>query len=335
MSNLKMTSCPVCDSQNESNALLCNVCGWDLAPYPLTFGGIPESYLEKERAKIKWAKQQWQKLLETERINLANVKILQEHEQQHRLNKQQIQSQQEQLQLQTKLLEQQRSDSQQESKLLMDKLEELTCNLGKVQSTVDRIESDKSILMKQNWLTAKGAVTNSTDSADIQTQTKSLTSDESNESRHVGIGNQLRWLQQLLQDWHDGRQIRFDEVRYAISLANELIESTAQIRKRIDALEFRQNVQKDVTYERQNFEKRLKVKDNLINDLEKQIKDLNKMLLEQSSWGNQPQQLQSLMPKFMRAEQERDNYSKEVKLLRYENAQLYNQQKNWSSNWNT
>ena len=93
MSNLKMTSCPVCDSQNESNALLCNVCGWDLAPYPLTFGGIPESYLEKERAKIKWAKQQWQKLLETERINLANVKILQEHEQQHRLNKQQIQIQ--------------------------------------------------------------------------------------------------------------------------------------------------------------------------------------------------------------------------------------------------
>ena len=144
MSNLKMTSCPVCDSQNESNALLCNVCGWELAPYPLTFGGIPESYLEKERAKIKWAKEQWQKLLETERINLANVKILEEHDQQYRLNKQQIQSQQEQLQLQTRLLEQQRSDSQQESKLLMDKLEEITCNLGKVQSTVDRIEADKS-----------------------------------------------------------------------------------------------------------------------------------------------------------------------------------------------
>ena len=65
-----MINCPICHTNQDSEKNnFCSTCGWDLTPYPLTFGGIPDAYLEKERTKIKWAKQQWLKMQELERHN--------------------------------------------------------------------------------------------------------------------------------------------------------------------------------------------------------------------------------------------------------------------------
>jgi WD40 repeat protein len=58
-----MVLCPVCQTEfREDNVERCSVCGWDLTPYPLTFPGqIPDAFVEKERAKLVWAKEMWAK----------------------------------------------------------------------------------------------------------------------------------------------------------------------------------------------------------------------------------------------------------------------------------
>lgn len=58
-----MPQCPVCQqSYSEDEVKSCLTCGWDLTPYPLTFAGqIPEAFINKEKAKLAWAKQCWQK----------------------------------------------------------------------------------------------------------------------------------------------------------------------------------------------------------------------------------------------------------------------------------
>lgn len=58
-----MYQCPLCQTEyTEGKIDHCSVCGWDLTPYPLTFAGqIPEAFLEKERAKLAWARKIWAK----------------------------------------------------------------------------------------------------------------------------------------------------------------------------------------------------------------------------------------------------------------------------------
>ena len=57
-----MTQCPVCHTKHiEELEISCSTCGWDLAPYPLTFSGqLPEEFIEKERVKLAWARQIWE-----------------------------------------------------------------------------------------------------------------------------------------------------------------------------------------------------------------------------------------------------------------------------------
>ncbi|KYC38103.1 hypothetical protein WA1_37770 [Scytonema hofmannii PCC 7110] len=56
-----MIQCPVCHTKYiEEVEISCSTCGWDLTPYPLTFSGqLPEEFLEKEQAKLAWARQIW------------------------------------------------------------------------------------------------------------------------------------------------------------------------------------------------------------------------------------------------------------------------------------
>lgn len=58
-----MANCPVCTTEYiEGTINFCITCGWDLTPYPPTFAGqIPEAFLDKERAKLAWARQIWAK----------------------------------------------------------------------------------------------------------------------------------------------------------------------------------------------------------------------------------------------------------------------------------
>jgi len=55
-----MVNCPVCNQEYvEGTVNFCTNCGWDLKAYPLVLGKIPELFLEKERAKLEWARQIW------------------------------------------------------------------------------------------------------------------------------------------------------------------------------------------------------------------------------------------------------------------------------------
>jgi len=52
--------CPICQTSNipESNKF-CPTCGYDLSPYPLVMGGIPQPFIDKEKQRVAWAKRLW------------------------------------------------------------------------------------------------------------------------------------------------------------------------------------------------------------------------------------------------------------------------------------
>jgi hypothetical protein len=55
-----MPQCPICSTEYiEEQTTPCSSCGWDLTSYPLTFK-IPEEFVQKEQARISWAKEIWQ-----------------------------------------------------------------------------------------------------------------------------------------------------------------------------------------------------------------------------------------------------------------------------------
>ncbi|EAW35078.1 dynamin family protein [Lyngbya sp. PCC 8106] len=55
-----MVNCPVCSKEYvEGTVNFCTACGWDLKAYPLILGGIPQEIVEKEQAKLKWAREKW------------------------------------------------------------------------------------------------------------------------------------------------------------------------------------------------------------------------------------------------------------------------------------
>ncbi|MEC4811929.1 MAG: GUN4 domain-containing protein [Scytonema sp. PMC 1069.18] len=59
-----MTGCPVCQTEYiEGTIKCCTKCGWDVTPYPPTFyGQIPKVLLQKEQAKLAWARKVWERL---------------------------------------------------------------------------------------------------------------------------------------------------------------------------------------------------------------------------------------------------------------------------------
>ncbi|HAZ48843.1 MAG TPA: hypothetical protein DDW76_14775 [Cyanobacteria bacterium UBA11369] len=73
-----MSNCPICQTEYVDGAVnFCFTCGWDLTPYPVTFTGqIPAAFLDKERAKLVWAKQTWSRILDTQyRLNQQKADI--------------------------------------------------------------------------------------------------------------------------------------------------------------------------------------------------------------------------------------------------------------------
>jgi formylglycine-generating enzyme required for sulfatase activity len=52
--------CPICQTSNipESNKF-CPTCGYDISPYPLVIGGIPQPFIDKEQQRVAWAKKLW------------------------------------------------------------------------------------------------------------------------------------------------------------------------------------------------------------------------------------------------------------------------------------
>jgi len=80
-----MPECPICGTEYEEGLInLCDHCGFDLTPYPLTVGQIPTAYLEKEQTQLESVRQMWlkfeetkQKLLENSATQVQRIKYLQ------------------------------------------------------------------------------------------------------------------------------------------------------------------------------------------------------------------------------------------------------------------
>ena len=129
----EMSVCPICNTNQDSEQTnFCTTCSWDLTPYPLTLGGIPDAYLEKERTKIQWAKQNWQRLQQLETVNIQ--------EKDHYT--QQIQEQKTQLQIQAESLERERSDRQEQIDLLQRRLAQVSSDRDAAKSQLEQIERE-------------------------------------------------------------------------------------------------------------------------------------------------------------------------------------------------
>ncbi len=128
-----MIDCPICHINNDSEKTnFCITCGWDLTPYSLTFGGIPDAYLAKELTKIQWAKQNWLKLQQLEILNA------QEKDQYI----QQIQIQKTQIRIQSESLELERSDRQDQIDLWQKQLAQVNSDRNEAISKLEQIERE-------------------------------------------------------------------------------------------------------------------------------------------------------------------------------------------------
>lgn len=57
-----MAQCPVCQTDYGEEEKSCPVCGWDVTPYPPTFGQLPVALVEKRQAQLQWAQNTWHQL---------------------------------------------------------------------------------------------------------------------------------------------------------------------------------------------------------------------------------------------------------------------------------
>lgn len=102
-----MPQCPVCQTEYGLGQVnYCSTCGWDLTSYPPTLGQVPSAFLEKEQAKIAWAREIWAK----SQAQLSEFQSkLQSQLEQLKQDREKLQSQISQAQFQLEKSEQERS----------------------------------------------------------------------------------------------------------------------------------------------------------------------------------------------------------------------------------
>jgi len=126
-----VANCPICQSEYvEGKVNLCSTCGWDLTPYPLTFAGqIPEAFLEKEQAKLAWAKQIWSRFFDL----------------QNQMNQEKVYTQAQLTEIITKLNQVAEVPAQQ----VTDSLSNLTAQLAQVQQQLTDAKEERKQLLIQ------------------------------------------------------------------------------------------------------------------------------------------------------------------------------------------
>ncbi len=122
-----MLQCPICQTKYVEGVEYCSACGWDLTPYPLTFQ-LPQAFVEKERAKLAWAKQMW-----------GRVQSQQEQLEQHRTLEEAAIAQ----------LQSQLNSSNQESSKLQSQLERLQQDQAQLQSQLSQSDQEQTHLQSQ------------------------------------------------------------------------------------------------------------------------------------------------------------------------------------------
>lgn len=78
---MAMSQCPVCQTAYvEGKIERCSVCQWELKPYPMLVGLIPE-VIQQEKAKLAWAKKSWAVLkLQQQQLNQVQLQLKQVNE---------------------------------------------------------------------------------------------------------------------------------------------------------------------------------------------------------------------------------------------------------------
>jgi len=127
-----MSQCPVCQIEYiESKIERCCVCNWELKPYPLFTGLIPE-FLQKEKVKLDWARELWtasklqQKQIEQLQLQLKQAK-------------------QKELHIQSRL-----EQASQEQSLLQDQLHQANQGQPRLQAPVEQTTSTPPVSRQTN-----------------------------------------------------------------------------------------------------------------------------------------------------------------------------------------
>ncbi|OKH41617.1 hypothetical protein NIES2101_34070 [Calothrix sp. HK-06] len=71
-----MLQCPICQTEYLEGLVNCSNCGWDLTPYPFTFQ-LPQGFIQKEQAKLNWAKAMWKQSQNQATLTHSEVEELQ------------------------------------------------------------------------------------------------------------------------------------------------------------------------------------------------------------------------------------------------------------------
>ncbi len=143
-----MTNCPICDLEYvEEQVSFCPVCGWDLAPYPVTFlGQIPDTYIAKQKTKLNWGREVWFKLKHSSSLTQAEIEQLQQEKTRLEASQQEFQAQfeQERLQLQSQvdILNHEKSD-------LLNRVTQLEQKRSHLQNQVEQITQEKECLSQR------------------------------------------------------------------------------------------------------------------------------------------------------------------------------------------
>ncbi len=129
-----MTQCPVCQTEYVEQVNYCSICGWDLTPYPPTLGQVPSAFLEKEQAKIAWAREMWAK----------SQSHLSEFQSKLQSQLEQLKQEREKLQFQLSQAQSQLEESEQERTLREAALTHIQGQMDQVLSRLQELVSERS-----------------------------------------------------------------------------------------------------------------------------------------------------------------------------------------------
>ncbi len=136
-----MAQCPVCQTELSVEQVNCPTCSWDLTPYPITFQ-LPDEFLQKEQAKLAWAKQIWTRVIQEAALTQSQREDCQQERSQLQLQISQLQSKLESIHKQVLTLESQLEQVKSEKEQFQSQLFQAQSQLKKSNKERSQMESE-------------------------------------------------------------------------------------------------------------------------------------------------------------------------------------------------
>ncbi len=136
-----MANCPICQSEYiEETVNFCPTCGWDLTPYPLVLGNIPDAFVEKQKSYRVGAQKIWSRFLVTQERLEQEKATLNQQLAQNRNQRKQLQAKLEEITAQLTKTAEQTSAQQAELVKLAEERVELVGKLAQANAGISRLE---------------------------------------------------------------------------------------------------------------------------------------------------------------------------------------------------